>query len=111
VPRYIWNANITLNEAHGDPSGSPTSDYLVSGNLIYTTDDQIAAIRVDAGERTAGLVIRDNVLRGENCKIVLEGRRQKEVVLDDNDRAVVVENKSAADIGQKKVEIPRSKSP
>jgi hypothetical protein len=89
TPRYVWNANITIDEAHGDPSGSSTSDYLVSGNVIYSTADQIAAIRINAGEKTDGIVVRNNLLRGENRTLLLEGPRQKEVVLGDNDQAAV----------------------
>ncbi|MCH5378229.1 MAG: right-handed parallel beta-helix repeat-containing protein, partial [Planctomycetes bacterium] len=81
---YIWNANITINEARGDPSNSPTADYLVADNLIYTTADQIAAIRVDANETTSAIVLRANLLRGENRKILVEGVNAAEVVLDGN---------------------------
>ena len=89
TPRYIWNANITVNEAYNDPSGSPTSDYLISNNLIYSTADQIAAIRVDATKMTGGIVLRGNMLRGENCTILLEGPRQNEMIAADNDGAII----------------------
>ncbi len=72
-PRYVWNANVTINDSHGDPSESPMRDYVVSNNLIYTTADQIAAIRVDALEATEAIVLAGNVLRGENRKILLQG--------------------------------------
>ena len=70
---YTWNANITINEAYGDKSGSPTQDYMVAGNVIYSTKERVAAIRVDATGTTAGIVLRNNLLRGENCTILLEG--------------------------------------
>ncbi len=87
--RYIWNANVTINDSHGDPSESPTRDYLVANNLIYTTADQIAAIRVDALEATAAIVLAGNVLRGENRKILLEGPNRAAVVLKGNVDAVI----------------------
>jgi len=87
--RYTWNSNITVNEAYGDMSGSPTADYLITGNVIYTTTNQIAAIRVDAIESVSGIVIRNNLLRGENVTILLEGSRQGEVVLGDNEGATI----------------------
>jgi len=82
--RFLWNANITINEAAGEPTDSPTRDYLVSDNLIYTTSSQIAAIRVDAVEDAANLVIRDNVLLGENQRLLVEGPNRAEVHLGDN---------------------------
>jgi Right handed beta helix region len=75
----IWNANVTINDSKGDPSNSPTRDYLVTGNLIYTTAEQIAAIRVDAIETTRAIVLEGNVLRGENRKIAVEGPNVDEV--------------------------------
>ena len=87
--RYTWNSNITVNEAYGDKSGSPTADYLITGNVIYSTTNQIAAIRVDANETVSGIVIRNNLLRGENGTIMLEGPRQAEAVLGDNEGAAV----------------------
>lgn len=85
--RHIWNANITINTVAGDPTDSPTRDYLVSDNVIFTGDGQIAAIRVDADHQTAGIVIRDNVLRGENRRILVEGPRGPEVIACDNQGA------------------------
>jgi len=81
---HVWNANITINESRHDPSKSPTTDYLVSNNLIYTTADQIAAIRVDANGDTQAVIIRGNVLRGENREILVEGSNQGEVSLSAN---------------------------
>lgn len=81
---HIWNANITINDSKGDPSNSPTRDYLVRNNLIYTTADQIAAIRVDAIETTRAIVLQGNVLRGENRKIIVEGPMASEVKLTNN---------------------------
>ena len=40
--------------------------------------------RVVADESTGGVVIRDNLLRGKNRKIVVEGPRGAEVLLRDN---------------------------
>ena len=82
--RYIWNANITINEAFKEPTNSPTQDYLVSGNMIRTTNDQIAAIRVNAVAETKNIVIRGNLLLGENRQILVEGDEVQQVTLSDN---------------------------
>ena len=83
-PRYIWNANITINEAFREPTNSPTRDYLVSDNLIYTTSSQIAAIRVDATDKTSNIVIRNNMVLGGNPRLVVEGPNRAEVHLSHN---------------------------
>ncbi len=75
-PRYFWNANITINEAYKEPTQSLTRDYLVSDNLIRSSADQIAAIRIDAVPGTEGIVVRGNSLVGENRKIILEGPKK-----------------------------------
>lgn len=80
-PRFIWNANITVNEAHGDPSNSPTQDYLIVNNQIHTTGSQIAAIRVDATETTRNILISGNQLLGENTQILVEGSNASQVTL------------------------------
>ena len=86
-PQHIWNANITINSARHDPTDSPTADYLIADNLIRSSDSQIAAIRVAAGVDTRGIVIRGNILRGENDTILLQGPGHDEVVVVDNDGA------------------------
>ncbi len=88
-PRYVWNANVTINDSHGDPSESPTRDYVVANNLIYTTAGQVAAIRVDALATTEAIVLSNNVLRGDNRKILLEGPNRQAVVLTANVDAVI----------------------
>ena len=83
-PRFIWNANITINDAFKDPSNSPTQDYLISDNLVRTTADQIAAIRVVAAEDTRDIVIRNNHLIGVNRKILVAGPDRSHVRLSGN---------------------------
>ncbi len=83
-PRFIWNANITINEDVKAPSNSPAHSYLVAGNQIHTGTNQIAAIRVDATTNTHAIVIRDNQLLGENTRILVEGTNAAEVKLDGN---------------------------
>lgn len=83
-PRFVWNANITINEDVKDPSDSPARDYLVAGNQIRTGTNQIAAIRVDATTNAHAIVIRDNQLLGENTRILVEGPRSTGVTLDGN---------------------------
>ncbi len=81
--RYIWNANITINDSHGDPSNSPTQGYVVADNIITTTADQVAAIRVDTVDATESIVVRGNLLCGENDKVLIEGPRAAEVHFND----------------------------
>ncbi len=80
----IWNANITINEDPFDPTKSPTEDYVVAHNIIYTTASQGAAIRIDANRQTAGILIKDNLLRGDNRHIHLEGEGHKKVTIQGN---------------------------
>jgi parallel beta-helix repeat protein len=79
----VWNANITVNHDPSDPTKSPTQDYLIADNLFYTTASQVAAIRVDAAVAT-GIVVRGNLLRGENQRILVEGDRSNRVFLQNN---------------------------
>ncbi|HEX3870794.1 MAG TPA: right-handed parallel beta-helix repeat-containing protein, partial [Pirellulales bacterium] len=85
TPTRIWNANITIDNA---PSKTPQwpmpSDYIVADNIITTTADQIAAIRVDA-DVASGIVIHDNLLRGENHKVLVQGEAKGKVKADDNE--------------------------
>ena len=71
-PGQIWNANITIDDARHDPTHSPTQDYLVANNILYTAADQVAAIRIDAGV-SRDIIVRGNLLRGENRRILVEG--------------------------------------
>lgn len=84
-PTQVWNANITINEDPGDPSKSPTQDYLIANNIIDTSDSQIAAIRIDANDTTSGIVVRDNLLRGDNRRVLLEGVNRDKVTLQRNE--------------------------
>ena len=81
-PRFVWNANITINSANHDPTKTPPQDYLISDNLIYSSASQVAAIRVDAGEGTRDIVIRDNMLLGDNSKVQIEGENVDAVYAD-----------------------------
>ena len=80
----IWNANITINQARGDKLDTPTAHYLLADNIIETDQHQIAAIRVDTRTETRGIVIQDNVLIGDNRRILVEGPDQSAVVVDGN---------------------------
>lgn len=84
IPRYRWNANITINQAIKDPSNSPTRDYLISDNILRTTDQQIAAVRVDAVKDTQNIYLRGNILIGENARMMVEGVAADEVHVTDN---------------------------
>jgi hypothetical protein len=83
-PTQIWNANVTINSDPGDPTKSPTQDYLFAHNILYTTADQVAAVRIDAGV-VRGIVVKDNVLRGANRRIRVEGEAGKAVTLRGNE--------------------------
>lgn len=82
-PRYIWNANITINSSRFDPTESPTADYLVCDNILYTSDSQVGAMRIDAAV-SQGIVVRGNLLRGENRQIRIEGEAAGRVTLEGN---------------------------
>ncbi len=84
-PHHIWNANITINDARHDPSGSSTENYLISDNIIETDASQVAAIRVVPTETTQNIVIRNNVLIGENRQVLVEGGFADRVTLSGND--------------------------
>ncbi len=94
--RHIWNANITINDSHGDPSHSPTQGYLVANNLITTDNEQIAAIRVDTIDTTEDIVLVGNLLRGENRKVLVEGTRPDDVVVRAS--ADVTSKKQSSDV-------------
>lgn len=80
----MWNANITINEDKFDPTRSPTQDYLIADNVIYTTADQVAAIRIDSDKAT-DIVVKNNVLRGENRQIQVEGMGKDRIVVQGNE--------------------------
>jgi len=83
-PHQVWNANITVNDALHDPTNSSTEDYLIANNILYTTDGQVAAIRIDARKAT-GIVVKNNLLRGENRRILVEGDEDGNVVVHGNE--------------------------
>ena len=83
----MWNANITINSARHDPTKSATVDYVIAENIIYTSAGQVAAIRVDA-EKVSGIVIENNLLRGENQRILVQGEAKDRVLLRANEGAV-----------------------
>jgi Right handed beta helix region len=77
-------ANICIDEDGKEPTRSPTEDYLITGNLLYTDKDQRAAIRVLASV-SKQIVIKNNLLRGENSNILVEGEPASNVVLQGNE--------------------------
>ncbi len=81
---HIWNANITINDARHDPSGTATRDYLVSNNVIDTSAGQVAAIRVATTDSSRAIVIRGNLLRGENREISVSGPQAAEATIQSN---------------------------
>jgi hypothetical protein len=85
IPHQVWNANITINKDIHDPTKSPTQDYLIAHNILYTTAGQVAAIRIDADQETRGIVVKDNLLRGENRNIRVEGEGRDQVIWQRNE--------------------------
>ena len=81
-PNQLWNANITINEAH-DPTNSPSEDYLIQGNIFYTNDDQRCVIFIDS-EKSSNIVVKDNILRGKNRLILITGDKKNNIVVQDN---------------------------
>jgi hypothetical protein len=79
---HIWNANITINEARKDPSESPAENYLVTENLLFTDPSQVAAIRIDTTANMRGVVVRNNLLRGENRTVLVEGPNPSAVQIE-----------------------------
>ncbi|HEX4128731.1 MAG TPA: right-handed parallel beta-helix repeat-containing protein [Pirellulales bacterium] len=77
-PTHIWNANITINGDPYDPSKSSTENYIVADNLITTTAEQIAAIRVDTAA-ARGIALHNNMLRGENRQVLVQGPAPEQV--------------------------------
>ncbi len=79
----VWNANITINSAH-DPTNTFTQDYLISDNIFYTSDTQIAAIRIE-GSKVKNIVVKDNQFRGEKDLVLVEGEKTDNIRVLDND--------------------------
>jgi len=79
----IWNANITINDAH-DPTKTVTRDYLVVNNIFYTDQHQIAAIRIDS-DAVRHITITNNQMHGENKRVLVEGEKIEEVTVHDNE--------------------------
>jgi hypothetical protein len=82
-PRESHTANVCINSDGGGPTHSPTEDYLILGNVFYTGADQRAAIRVDAAA-SKQIVIKNNLLRGENDHILVEGQSDGSLILEGN---------------------------
>jgi parallel beta-helix repeat protein len=86
--RQTWNANITIDEAAtNDPSNQWTpgcQDYMIANNTIETDQSQVAAIRVNGTNRFRSIVIKDNLLTGDNRRILLEGESLPEVRITGN---------------------------
>ena len=81
--QQIVNANITIDNQWHDPTTSPTQDYIVANNILYTSGGQIAAMRIDAAA-TRGIVVKNNILRRENRKILVQHSSEGDVVLSGN---------------------------
>ena len=82
-PHQVWNANITVNEDPSDPTKSTSADYVIADNILYTTASQVAAMRIDAA-KSRGIVVRSNLLRDENRRVLIEGDNKDNVTLRDN---------------------------
>ncbi|HPI72610.1 MAG TPA: right-handed parallel beta-helix repeat-containing protein [bacterium] len=76
----LWNANITINSAH-DPTNTLTRDYLISNNIVYTSNSQIAAVRIETAA-AKNIVIRQNQFLGEKDLVVIEGEELENVTME-----------------------------
>lgn len=77
-------SNLCIDEDASDPTNTVAEDYLVANNLIYTDPDQRAAIRVLASV-SKHIMIKNNLLRGENHKIAVEGEPAAGVISQGNE--------------------------
>src|SRR5262249_30602701 len=84
-PGQVWNATITVNKDPRDPTKSPTRDYIIAHNILDTTAGQVAAVRIDADRETTGIVVKDNLLRGENRRLLVEGEGRDGVIMQGNE--------------------------
>lgn len=84
LARHVWNANITVNGDPFDPTKSPVEDYLISDNILYTTEGQIAAIRIDTAD-AKGIMVQNNILRDVNRNILVQGDTPQNVIVRNND--------------------------
>ncbi len=82
--REDHTANLCIDEDAKEPTHSPTEDYVISGNLFYTAAEQRAAIRVDAAVARQ-IMIKNNLLRGENPSIVVDGQSDGTIFLQGNE--------------------------
>lgn len=76
----VWNATITIN---GDSAHSPPRDYLICNNILYSTKSQIAAVRADAAV-SSGIIIKNNILKGGNERVLIENDDGQSVVVKGN---------------------------
>ena len=67
-----------------DKLNTPTAHYVIANNIIETDEQQIAAIRVDTRAETRDIVIRGNLMIGDNQRILVEGPDQEAVKMDQN---------------------------
>lgn len=91
TPRQTWNANITINEAAGNDKSNQWElgcrDYVIAHNTIETDASQAAAIHITSSPRLSNIIIKDNLLLGENRRILLAGDTTAEVrVTGNNDQ-------------------------
>jgi parallel beta-helix repeat protein len=88
TPKQTWNANITINEAAGSDKSNQWElgcrDYLIAHNTIETDPSQAAAIHITSSPRLSNIIIKDNLLLGENRRILLTGDTTAEVRLTGN---------------------------
>ncbi len=88
TPKQTWNANITINEAPGSDKSNQWElgcrDYLIAHNTIETDPSQTAAIHITSSARLSNIIIKDNLLLGENRRILFTSDTTAEVLLTGN---------------------------
>ena len=75
-PNQLWNANITINE-------SPKNDYLITDNILYSDDNQHAAIYIDSDD-LSNIIVKDNILHGINRHVLITGNNIKNIIVQNN---------------------------
>jgi hypothetical protein len=56
---------------------------LIQNNIFYTSASQLAPIRVDS-DVSDNIIIKDNLLRGENTDILLQGENKTSIIVKGN---------------------------
>ena len=83
TPRQIWNANITINEASTNDRSNQWAPgpkhYLIANNTIETDAAQVAAVHITGSPELKQILVKDNLLLGDNRRILVDGEPRTEI--------------------------------